>query len=64
MVYDFSWSIINAATSHLPPQDAMHFSNTLYHTLKIILHANPDLGLVCLSKVDLANAYVWLWVWM
>ena len=64
MVYDFSWSIINAATSHPPPQDSKHFSNNLHHTLKIILHANPALGLVCLSKVDLANVYVWLWVRM
>ena len=64
MIYEFKCRGLNATTSHLDPQDAMHFGDTLHRTLKRILHADPVLGSVYLSKVNLANAYMRIWVRM
>ena len=62
MIYNFTFISLNTTTARLYPQDDMRFGNTLHLTLKTILHANPALGPVYLSKVDLADAYMILWV--
>ena len=40
----------------------MRFGGTFYRIIRRVLMAKPRLGLVYLGKVDLANAYMQLWV--
>ena len=40
----------------------MNFGVTLHHIIRRVLMANPRLGPVYLEKVDLADAYMRLWV--
>ena len=40
----------------------MHFGGTLCRIIRRVLLANPRLGPVYLGKVDLANAYMKIWV--
>ena len=42
----------------------MRFGGELQRILKQVLTTNPHPGTVYLDKVDLANAYIWLWVRM
>ena len=44
--------------------EAMRFGGALLSILKQVLTTDPRLGTVYLSKVDLADAYMWLWVRM
>ena len=44
--------------------EAMRFGGTLLHILKQVLTVDPRLGPVLLSKVDLADTYMRLWVRM
>ena len=40
----------------------MRFGDTLRRIIQLVLLATPQLGTVCLGKVDLAEAYIRLWV--
>ena len=64
LIFDFTWIRINEATKRLSPMEAMRFRGTLQCILRQVLTADPRLGLVYLRKVDMANAYIWLWVRM
>ena len=44
------------------PKEAMRFGVSLYRLLDCILEADPLLGTYFLSKVDLDNAYMRIWV--
>ena len=44
--------------------DVMCFGSALHNILQKVLAANLCLGLVYISKVNLANAYMRLWVSM
>ena len=44
--------------------EEMRFGGALQHILKKVLTADPRLGQVYLSKVDLADAYMRLWASM
>ena len=64
MIYDFTWSGLNNATAWLAPQQEMRFGNTLKCTTQSVFDENPALGPFYLRKVDLADAYMRLWVCM
>eukprot|EP00957_Ditylum_brightwellii_P036438 2759247-Ditylum_brightwellii.AAC.1 len=40
----------------------MQFNRALHWLLKQIFLANPDLGSVYIAKVDLADAYMQIWI--
>ena len=61
MVYEFTWSGLNAATAQFPPQDTIWFGNTLLHILKHILDTYTNLITVYINKADLVYAYIWIW---
>ena len=62
LVYDFIWSELNKASKRLSSMEAMRFGGALQRILRQVLTADPPLGPVYLSKVDLADAYMRLWV--
>ena len=42
----------------------MHFGRSLHWLLDCILEADPALGPTFIIKVDLADAYMCIWVWL
>ena len=64
MIYHFMGSNINIMEARLAPLYAMDFGNTLHNTPLFILNANPSLGIIYPSKVDLYNGHMRIWVLM
>ena len=64
LIYYFTWSGLNKTSKRLAPMEAMHFGGALQRILKQVLTADLFLGPVYLIKVDLADAYMKLWVMM
>ena len=64
LIYDFSWRCLNKKYQQAAPKKEMRFGRALYHLLDCILEAYPALGPTFLSKVDLADAYMRIWVRM
>ena len=64
LIYDFTWRRLNKTSKFLSPMEVMRFRGALQRILKQVLAADPRLGPVYLSKVDLADAYMRFWVRM
>ena len=64
LIFDFTWNGLNNIAERLSPMEAMRFGGALLHIFKQVLINNPRLGPVYISKVDLADAYMRLWVRM
>ena len=64
LIIDFTWSGINDIAECLAPMEAMCFGGALLLILKQVLTADPRLGTLYLSKVDLADTYMRLWARM
>ena len=64
MIYDFTWRSFNPVTARLAPQEVMHSSNKLKHTIWSVLEANPALVPFYLNKLDINDTYMCLWVHM
>ena len=62
LIYDFSWSCLNEAVSQAAHKEAMRFRKALYRVINCILVTPPKLGPTFLNKVDLADAYMRIWV--
>ena len=58
LISDFTSSGINNVSKRLDPMEAMRFGGALQSILKQVLAANPCLGLVYFSKVDLVDTYL------
>ena len=64
LIFDFTWSRLNDIAECLSPMEAMCFGGALLRILKQVLTVDPRLGPIYLSKLDLADAYMRLWVRM
>ena len=64
LILDFTWSGINEAMKYLTPMEAMYFGGALQRILRQVFTADPRLGPVYLSNVDLDNPYMRLWARM
>ena len=64
LIFDFTWIGLNNIAERLAHMDTMRFGCALQRTFKQVLNAEPHLGQVYLRKVDLADAYMRLWVRM
>ena len=64
LIFVFTWSGLNAIADGLVPTEAILFRGALMRILKKVLTVDPRLGPVYLSKADLADAYMSLWVRM
>ena len=62
LIYDFSWSGLNEAVTQVDHKEAMRFGKALYEVIDCILNSSPKLGPTFLSKVDLVDAYMRIWV--
>ena len=62
LLYDFSWSDLNEAVTQEAHKEAMRFGKSLYRLINCILATPPKLGPAFLNKVDLADAYMCIWV--
>ena len=62
LIYDFSWSGLNEAVTQVTQKEALRFVKALYRVIDCILNAPPELGPTFLNKVDLADAYMRIWV--
>ena len=62
LIFDFTWICLNEATARKYPEEVMRFGGTLRPIIRRLLVANPRLGQVYLGNVDLADAYMRLWV--
>ena len=62
LIYNFSWSGLNEAITQVVHKEAMRFGKSLHRIIDCILSAPPKLGPTFLNKVDLADAYMRIWV--
>ena len=62
LIYNYSWSSLNAMVEPCALQEAMHFRAALLQILCKILSAEQVLSSVFLSKVNLLDAYMHVWV--
>ena len=58
LIFYFTWIGLNDVVERLAPMEAMRFGGALLRILKQVLAADPSLGPVYFSKVDLKNAYM------
>ena len=63
-IFDFTRSGLNDISESLAPMEEIRFGGALQRILKQVLNSEPRLGPVHLSKVNLADAYMRLWVRM
>jgi hypothetical protein len=61
-ISDYSFFLVNEDTMDLAPAESMQFGRALWRILNAIARANPDLGPVYLSKVDIADGFYQIWV--
>ena len=64
LMFDLTWIRINNISERLSPMEAIRLGGWLLRILKQLLTADPRLGPVYLSKVDLVDTYMRLWVRM
>ena len=62
LIHDFSWSKLNKIAKAAAQKESMHFGKALHRLLDCILAADLALGPTYLCKVDLADAYMRIWV--
>ena len=62
LIYDFYWSGLNKAVTQVAHKEKMRFGKALYRVIDCILTAPPKLGPTFINKVDLADAYMRIWV--
>jgi hypothetical protein len=58
--YTFFW--VNADTVAIVPYECMQFGRALWRILKHLKHANPNLGPVYMSKIDIDDGFYRIWV--
>ena len=56
-ICDYTWSGVNKDTLPLAPQDAMQFGHALDRYLRELLLADPALGKLYLSKLDISDGF-------
>jgi hypothetical protein len=56
-ICDYSFFLVNLETIPLAPSEAMQFGRALWRVLSTIHHADPRLGPVYLSKIDIADGF-------
>jgi hypothetical protein len=61
-ISDYSFFLVNEDTVDLAPAESMQFGQALWRILNAIAKANPDLGPVYLSKVDIVDGFYRIWV--
>ena len=62
LIYDFSWGGLNKRVNQAAPKEAMRFRRALHRILYFIPEVDPSLGKEFISKVDLADTYMHIWV--
>lgn len=62
MISDYTYFGVNGKTLQLSPKHAMQFGCALNRLLYEIYHANPQFGLVYMSKIDLVDGFYRLWI--
>jgi hypothetical protein len=61
-ISDYSFFGVNHETVALSPSECMQFGKALWRILRHLKSANPHLGPVYLSKIDIANGFYRIWV--
>ena len=62
LIYDFAWSGLNEAITKVAHREALRCRKTLHKVIDCILVPPPKLCPTVLNKVDLAEAYMRIWV--
>ena len=62
LIYDFSWICLNDAVTQVAHKEAMRFRKALYRVIYCTLKAPLELGPTFLNKVNLADAYMRIWL--
>jgi hypothetical protein len=61
-ICDYSFFGVNHETIALSPDECMQFGKALWRILRHLKSANPHLGPVNLSKIDIADGFYRIWV--
>jgi hypothetical protein len=57
IICDYSFFLVNLETIPLAPSEAMQFGSALWRVLSTVHHADPRLGPVYLTKIDIADGF-------
>ena len=63
IIYDYTRRRINTAFLRQAPAEVMQFFQMLSRLLHTIFNANPWGGPVFMSKIDIADAYIRVWIY-
>ena len=61
-IVDYSWWKVNDETLPLVPKEVMQFGHALDRILREILLADPELGPIYLSKLDISDGFYRVWL--
>jgi hypothetical protein len=61
-ISDYTYVWVNEDTIAVAPGECMQFSRALWRILKHAKHANPHMGPVYMSKIDIADGFYRIWV--
>ena len=62
LIYRFSWSSLKEQVQQTIKTEAMRFVKALHHIMDCIIEADPELGPTYLSRVNLDDEYMCIWV--
>jgi hypothetical protein len=62
-ISDYSFFGVTHETLALAPEECMQFGKALWRVIRNLKSANPHLGPVYLSKIDIADGFYRIWVW-
>jgi hypothetical protein len=63
-IVDYSFYDVNADTVPLAPKEAMQFGRALHRVIRGIIRADPRFGHVYLCKVDIADGFYRVWLFL
>jgi hypothetical protein len=59
---NYTFFFVNADTVAVAPGECMQFGRALWRVIQQVKHANPRMGPIYLSKIDIADGFYRIWV--
>jgi hypothetical protein len=61
-ISDYTYLWVHEEMVAIAPGECMPFGHTLWRILKHVKHANPKMGPICLSKIEITDRFYHIWV--
>ncbi len=64
LIVDYTFSDVNEETIPMAPCEAMQFGRALHRICSRLVHADPRFGPVKMAKIDIADGFYRVWLWI